>query len=988
MQYIEGERYGAFILNSRKQIDEYESTGLLFTHVTTGCQVYHLVNSDAENLFSFIFKTPPTDDKGTAHIIEHSVLSGSESYPIKDPFIALTRGSMNTFLNAMTYPDKTLYPASTIEKKDFFNILDVYGDSVFFPLLRRETFHQEGRRYTLDDSGTLNVDGVVYNEMKGNYSSHDSIVGEWSYRSLFPNSPYRFDSGGDPSAIRDLTYEEFVGFHKRFYHPSNCRIFLYGNIPSEEILIKLDERFLSRFDKTSPDIVIPSQPRWSASMSFDFTSPAAEGDDSTGKSTISVNWLTASVHDPLMVLSLEILTEILLGHSGSPLQKAIVESGLGEDISPVSGLDTHTMELVFSVGLRGTDPERKEDFEKLVESVLRKLVAEGIPGDIVTGALNRVEFRNREIKGGAPFGLRLLGKTVRGWLHDDPPEKTLEFTPWMKKVSEHASRPGYFESIIENLFLANSHRSTVVVTPDPKHDSRELKNYRRWQEQAGDLSADEREVIKTDVSAFEAFQMKPDDPEDMARVPCLELADLPLQVNAIPFSDVALDNRMNLLEHYTNGIVYLEMAYDLQDLPEEVMKTLPLLCRAICSAGLPGVPYDEVAQRLSIHTGGFSAFLESNTAIPPSADSALPEEAAQRSVLFVRVKSLESELPAALDLAFGLMIRAELFDETRMREVLYELRNDFKSQLLPSGHSFALIRAGSLLSPVLATEERWKGITQYLHLNEIADSSRLTALCEKLEAARSSVMQRARLTATLTAEPRFMAEAKSIVSKTIERLPADGSQASTFTLHTINRASTAAFEALETPTSVGYVAQVLRGARYGEREHAAEVVASQLLSTGFLWEEVRMRGGAYGVFANANGGEGLFSFSSYRDPSIIETLDAFRKGLELFASEPLSVSEIEKAIITVVGRECRPLSPAEKSMIAFRRSLYGITDAMRQNKRDDVLSLAPDQIQAAARRLLAELEFASSSVLADPTSVDTAAQHRPVVGANRTSVPI
>jgi len=391
MSYAIGQRYGAFVLQSVTRVPEYESTGLLFLHEPTGCTVYHLHNDDEENLFSFIFKTPPTDSRGTAHIIEHAVLSGSREYPIKDPFLAPSRVSMNTFLNAMTYPDKTMYPASSTVKKDFFNLLEVYGDSVLFPLLRRETFHQEGRRYYFDDAGALEVDGVVYNEMKGNYSSHDSIAGEWSYRSLFPDSAYRFDSGGEPEEIRDLTYDEFVAFHRRWYHPSNCRIFLYGDIPPEETLRVLHDRFLSHFGEAGNgdrrESLLEPQPRWESPRSFRLTSPAAEGDETAGKTTITMNWLTASVFDPLMVLSLEVLTEILLGHSGSPLQKAIVDSGLGEDLSPVSGLDTHTMELVFTVGLRGTDPDRRDAFEALVIGVLGRLVADGIPADVVEGAL-------------------------------------------------------------------------------------------------------------------------------------------------------------------------------------------------------------------------------------------------------------------------------------------------------------------------------------------------------------------------------------------------------------------------------------------------------------------------------------------------------------------------------------------------------------------------------------------------------------------------
>ena len=504
MAYTVGEQYGAFTLSSQREIEEYKSTGRLFVHKKTKCPVYHLANNDDENLFAFIFRTPPRNSRGTAHIVEHSVLAGSKRYPVKDPFIALTRGSMNTFLNALTYPDKTVYPASSMVKKDFFNLFEVYGDSVFFPLLRKETFHQEGRRYVPGDDDSISVDGVVFNEMKGNYGSHDSIVGEWSYRSLFPDTEYRFDSGGEPEAIRDLSYDEFVDFHGKFYHPSNCRIFLYGNIDSLETLSFLEDRFLSPFEFRATETTLSTQSRWTESRLLTLTSPAAESEESVKNSTITMNWLTASIHDPLMLLSMEILAEILLGHSGAPLQKALVDSGLGEDLSPVSGLDTYTMELVFTVGLRGAEPSVRDDFEALVLDVFKRLVDDGIPEDIVTGAMRRVEFRNREIKGGAPFGLRLMGKASRGWLHDEAPERTLEFEPWMKKVTEHCSRGGYFESLVDTMFLNNPHRTTVIVTPDPEHSEREQREYDEWRTSFREtMSESDFADIKRDISLFE-----------------------------------------------------------------------------------------------------------------------------------------------------------------------------------------------------------------------------------------------------------------------------------------------------------------------------------------------------------------------------------------------------------------------------------------------------------------------------------------------------
>jgi Zn-dependent M16 (insulinase) family peptidase len=500
-------RLSGFEITPVRDIQEYRSVGIRARHVATGLDLYHLFSDDEENLFSFIFKTPSKDNSGVAHILEHSVLSGSRSYPIKDPFLALMKGSMNTFLNAMTYPDKTVYPASSILEQDYFNLMSVYGDSVFFPLLRREIFMQEGIRFEKGEDGLPVPQGVVFNEMQGAYSNHDSIVAEWSYRTLFPDTPYRFDSGGEPESILGLSYEDFLAYHATYYHPSNCRIFLYGNIPTEKQLSFIEEKFLSSFSKLSIDSEIPVQPRWTSPRFSEFTAPLG-GDEDDDTTTITLNWLTRSLDDPVGVLSMEVLSEILLGNSGSPLEKAIVDSGLGDDVSPVSGLESEVREMVFSVGLRGTDPSQREKFEKLVFSTLSGLASKGIPREIIEGAVRRVEFRNREIRGGYPFGLRLMGKALRGWLHGNDPENTLEFSKHMHTLKETLrERPRYFEELIKTVFIENNHRVSVVVRPDAGHENRQnelLREKLGGRENA--LSKDGLRAYREQLSSYRLFQ--------------------------------------------------------------------------------------------------------------------------------------------------------------------------------------------------------------------------------------------------------------------------------------------------------------------------------------------------------------------------------------------------------------------------------------------------------------------------------------------------
>ena len=470
-------------LLSRRDVREYRCTAMHLRHERTGCEVLHLATQDTENLFAFSFATPPADDTGVAHILEHSVLSGSQRFPLKEPFSALLKSSLNTFLNALTYPDRTIYPAASCNRADFFNLLSVYGDAVFFPLLRAETFMQEAWR--LEPAGEpgagaageagLQYAGVVYNEMKGAYSSPDSVVGEWTYRSLFPDTPYGFDSGGDPRVIPTLTHEALRAFHGRYYHPSNCRIFLYGSIPPEDILRALDEQFLGRFTAAPVSSAVPLQPRWKSPRRLEKTFPVQRETPLAKRSTIGLSWLVDPVTNPLALLSHEVLSEILVGSAGSPLRKALIDSGLGEDLSPVTGLETDLREMIFAAGLRGTDPEKEAAVQALILQTLSGLADKGLDPGLVQSMVNRVEFRNREIRGnGQPYALRLMGRCLRGWTHGMDPVDSLAFTPAMEELKARiAAGSGYFEAMIRERLLENTHRVTLVVRPDPDQEARE-----------------------------------------------------------------------------------------------------------------------------------------------------------------------------------------------------------------------------------------------------------------------------------------------------------------------------------------------------------------------------------------------------------------------------------------------------------------------------------------------------------------------------------
>lgn len=968
-QLSTGEQISGFVLESNQPLPEYSSQALHFRHEKTGCEVFHLWNNDPENLYALTFRTPPQDDTGASHILEHSVLCGSRRFTVKDPFLLLLKSSLQTFLNAFTFPDKTVYPASSKVEKDFFNLLLVTGDAVFFPLLQPEVFMQEAHHLepaaSENHSGRLIRTGVVYNEMKGVFSSAESVVAEASLRSLFPDTPYGFESGGLPAAIATLTHEQLVSFHRRFYHPANCRIFLYGNIPTPVTLEFLESNFLSGFAPARVDSRIALQPRWTHARRFERTYPAE-----AGKSTITLNWLTVPVIDPIKLLSLEVLSELLVGNEGAPLHHALLESKLGDDLSPATGLDTELNEVVFSVGLRGTEPEHVEAIERLVFSTLRNLVDRGVPEELLQAALHRVEFRNSEIRrGGRPYSLTLMRRTLRGWLHGSEPKITLEFRQPMVELRGRIARGGYFEGLIREHLVGNPHRSTLVVRPDPSQQSREQK--RELKQIRESLDAEGEKRLSERLKALKGFQEREDDPEVMKRIPALHLSDLRREVEVIPTERLDTLPERPFLFHdlFTNGVVYLDLCFDTSALDPRTLYLLPLFARAISGSGLPGVPYYEIASKLSLFTGGFGASLSADTEAAPT------RKVNER--LIVRVKMLEQNIEAATGLVGRLLGSADFRDLERLSTIIFEMRNDLRASIVPGGSHYAALRASARISEAAEIEEKWKGVSQYLWLHDLAAEApgNLPRLAGKLESIRSSVFVPSRLTVNLTCARESVDRAAGAAAALVASLPASR----VVDAHTEREDLPSPPElppevALETvigSMNVSFVAHALSGSRFGSRENAHEAVLAHYLSTGFLWERVRMKGGAYGAFASANGLEGLFGFSSYRDPNTLKTLDAFREALAFAFTADLEPQAYEQIVLGAAGREDRPMAPGEKGFVALKRHLLGIEDEQRQSRREALIDCSPAQLKAAAGRLLERFDDGVTAIVTHAEAVQS-----------------
>jgi Zn-dependent M16 (insulinase) family peptidase len=1016
-----GDHAGGFELLSARQLEEFGAASLHWRHLNTGCEVLHLHNEDPENLFALAFRTPPADDAGVAHILEHSVLCGSRLFPVKDPFVVLLKTSLNTFLNAFTFPDKTVYPASSMVEKDFFNLLLVYGDAVFFPRLTEEVFMQEAHHLeTQGQDGGLKRVGVVFNEMKGVFSSAESIVADASLRSLFPEGPYGFESGGDPKAIPRLTHRDLVDFHRRFYHPANCRIFLYGNVPTPRTLEFLEENFLASFAAASVVSGVDLQPRWREPRRIERTFPVQDGARLEKLTTVTVNWLTVPAADPLLLLAFEVLTELLVGNAGSPLHKALLESRLGADLSPTTGLDTELREAVFSAGLRGTEPERVSAVEEVVLDTLRTLVERGAPEELVRAAAHRVEFRNREIqRGGRPYSLTLMRRCLRGWLHGSDPETTLEFRRWMDSLKERLDQGGYLERLIDEHLLGNPHRTTVVVRPDADQGHREAAaETAELAEIAARLSQAERRGLEEGLARLQRFQEQPDQADALQRIPSLRLSDLNTEVERLPSERVFRELGYPVLFHdiFTNGIAYVDLLLDTTGIENGLVDHIPLLGRAICGCGLPGRPYHEVAGRLGLLTGGLGAALGADTPSPPHSGVA--------QGLIFRVKMLEENLEAALELVGELLLRADFRDLHRLEALLLETRNDHKASLVPGGSHYAALRAGSRLSPALGLEERWKGVRQYLHLVGLSGGeagqpkSSLSDLAAALEELRAGLLGRDRLTVNLTCTRGVLPRVAEAVSRLAGNLPersasgwgggsASGavspdlrlSLAAASPLH--GRGGTPgasgsggpspdlrlSLEALVGSMDVSFVAQALPASRFGSRENAHEAVLAHYLNTGFLWEQIRMKGGAYGAGASVNGLEAVFTLSSYRDPNIPGTLEAFQGALAHARDTEMSPREFEKVVLGAAGREEKPMAPGEKGYVSLKRELLGITDDMRQTRREQLIACELRDLRAAAERLLGALAGGSAVVLTHRRALEAAAAKLGSLGTSVVELP-
>jgi Zn-dependent M16 (insulinase) family peptidase len=958
-------------------LTELDAKGIWARH-KTGAELFHVYNDSSENLFAFAFATPPEDSSGAAHILEHSVLCGSERYPLKDAFIVLAQGSLQTFLNAWTFPDKTVYPASSVNEKDYFNLMSVYGDAVFRPLLTEWTFMQEGWRLQPADRGGLEYSGVVYNEMKGAYSSMDAYAGLWSVKAVMPGTPYAFESGGDPDCIPGLSREALGEFHRSRYSPGNCKIFLAGNIPTEKQMEFLDgvclAGLLAGKPLPPPERTVP----WNESR---FVRVGCPGSGEDTKPQAFVSWLCSDTADAVETTALVCLAEILLGHDGSPLTRILVESGLGEDLSPSSGFEGELRETLFCAGLRGVNTERKNGtwdtvtynkIENCILGELKRLVNEGIPKEEIDAAMFSLEFSNREIRRShGPYSLVWLRRALRGWLNGAKPWESLLFVSNFDAVKQKlAENSRYFEGLIGKYLVGNPHRALVAVEPEDDYLSKkEAELCAALAEKEKAMTGAEKKALKEKAEALERIQGEGESPEALAAIPHLSRADLvpepdilPREFRIIPGPAGQPGGDVPCLVHplFTNGISYAELAFPVDTLEPGDYPWLPFFARAVVSVGLPGMDYGEVSSLLARTVGGFHAMLETGSPVPPETSAGdSPQAVADpgllgRDWIVYRIKALDEKFRDSLGLALRLITEADFSDLRRLKDLVAEMKNDCDSSLAPAGHSYAMGRSGAACSRSRAVDEVWNGISQLPFSHDLAAAD-IAETSRKLVSIRDALASRSGLIVNLTAQaealPNALKAAASFGRFGPPR-PANPRCRETAPFLTLAGGGENRFEVWASPSiQIGFAAMSLPASPYGSREQAAELVLSHELSTGALWESIRMKGGAYGAFARPDNLEGVFSLATYRDPDPLRSLKIFPEILLNRGKRTIDEDSLEKSIIGSFARETVPRTPSDNGLTDFLRYLYGITSEHRFTRLKAIVALAAGETAAAAGRL-------------------------------------
>ena len=947
------------------RVEDVQSDGFILRHKKSGARIAILSNNDDNKVFYIGFRTPPEDETGVPHIIEHTTLCGSKKFPVKDPFIELAKGSLNTFLNAMTYPDKTVYPVASCNDKDFKNLMDVYLDAVFNPNITKyeEIFKQEGWHYELtgkDDE--LKINGVVYNEMKGAYSSPDEVLSSQIYRSLFPDNTYSKDSGGNPEYIPKLTYEAYLDFYHKYYHPSNSYIYLYGDMDVVERLEWLDKEYLSLYDYKKVNSEINKQPAFDEIKNVETQYSITMDDSQENKTYLSYNRVVGDSLDEMLYQAFDVLDYALVSSPGAPVKQALIDAGIGDDV--YGSYDAGILQPVFSFVAKNANASQADEFESIIENTLKEVVKTGINKEALLAGINSSEFKFREADFGQfPKGLLFGLNCLDSWLFDDmKPFIHLECLGTFAKLRK-AVDTDYFEKLIQEYLLDNTHGSSVTVKPKRGlGNEREEALAKELSDYKASLSDEEIKKLIEDTEHLKKYQEEPSSDEDLRKLPMLTRADM--KKNAMPFSNIEdelLDVKVVRHDIESNGIDYISFLFDAGDFAQSELGYLGFFTNALGLVSTEKYSYTDLANATNIYTGGISTGTASHPDIKDRNNFVFKFE--------VKLKVLEKNLDKALELMEQMLLTSDFTDTKRLGELVAQIKARLQANLSSSGHLVAAMRSMSSFSRYALYQDELKGIAFYRSIchieKELSESPK--SVSDKLAAIAKKLFARNRMLISFTGNNEAYGNAKPSLEKVIagfDKMSAIGNQAE---VH-FNTAKEAFIDA----SQIQYVAKTGDFICEGYEYTGALRLLRIILSYDYLWINVRVKGGAYGCM-NTFLRSGESYFVSYRDPNLSDTLDVYDKIPEYIKSFSPDERDMTKYIIGTFSALDTPMNPEAKGSRSLSAYLEGITYEQIQKERNEILNAQPEDIRRLADLVEAVLKKDSICVIGNENMIKESA---------------
>ena len=947
------------------RVEDVQSDGFILRHKKSGARIAILSNNDDNKVFYIGFRTPPEDETGVPHIIEHTTLCGSKKFPVKDPFIELAKGSLNTFLNAMTYPDKTVYPVASCNDQDFKNLMDVYLDAVFNPNITKyeEIFKQEGWHYELtgkDDE--LKINGVVYNEMKGAYSSPDEVLSSQIYRSLFPDNTYSKDSGGNPEYIPKLTYEAYLDFYHKYYHPSNSYIYLYGDMDVVERLEWLDREYLSLYDYKKVNSEINKQPAFDEIKNVEAQYSITMDDSQENKTYLSYNRVVGDTLDEMLYQAFDVLDYALVSSPGAPVKQALIDAGIGDDV--YGSYDAGILQPVFSFVAKNANASQADEFESIIENTLKEVVKTGINKEALLAGINSSEFKFREADFGQfPKGLLFGLNCLDSWLFDDmKPFIHLECLGTFAKLRK-AVDTDYFEKLIQEYLLDNTHGSSVTVKPKRGlGNEREEALAKELSDYKASLSDEEIKKLIEDTEHLKKYQEEPSSDEDLRKLPMLTRADM--KKNAMPFSNIEdelLDVKVVRHDIESNGIDYISFLFDAGDFAQSELGYLGFFTNALGLVSTEKYSYTDLANATNIYTGGISTGTASHPDIKDRNNFVFKFE--------VKLKVLEKNLDKALELMEQMLLTSDFTDTKRLGELVAQIKARLQANLSSSGHLVAAMRSMSSFSRYALYQDELKGIAFYRSIchieKELSESPK--SVSDKLAAIAKKLFARNRMLISFTGNNEAYGNAKPSLEKVIagfDKMSAVGNQAE---VH-FNTAKEAFIDA----SQIQYVAKTGDFICEGYEYTGALRLLRIILSYDYLWINVRVKGGAYGCM-NTFLRSGESYFVSYRDPNLSDTLDVYDRIPEYIKSFSPDERDMTKYIIGTFSALDTPMNPEAKGSRSLSAYLEGITYEQIQKERNEILNAQPEDIRRLADLVEAVLKKDSICVIGNENMIKESA---------------